>query len=72
MSYRPVGEESEIVVDCDICRESLEDGDLVARFATTAEADEQADAAGWVQTVDGTVCPRENLPHHQARTGQAT
>lgn len=71
MSYRIVGAESEWVVDCDICRKSLEDGDWVIRFATEAQADKAADAAGWVWTVNGTVCPRENLPHILARSGQA-
>ena len=71
MSYRTVGADQELVVDCDICLESLEDGDWVSRFTTEAEAAEQADAAGWVETAVGTVCSRENLPHHRARTGQA-
>ena len=71
MSYRTVGEEQELVVDCDICRESLENGDWVSRFATEAEAAEQADAAGWIETAEGTVCSRENAVHDLARYGQA-
>lgn len=70
MSYRTVGVNS-VVVDCDVCRESLQDGDWVMQFATEAQADTAAVAAGWVQTVEETVCLRENLPHSRARTGQA-
>ncbi|MFB6805406.1 hypothetical protein [Streptomyces sp. NPDC056387] len=55
------------VVDCDICLRSLETGDHVALFATQAEADEQADAAGWTQTGVGMACPREDISHRLAR-----
>jgi hypothetical protein len=70
VSYRPVVA-GLLVVDCDICRESLEDGDWVQRFTTQDDADNAAAAAGWTHTAEGTVCPRENLPHRQARSGQA-
>jgi hypothetical protein len=68
MSYRPV---TSFVVDCDICLRSLENGDHVALYATQAEADEQADAAGWTTTDTGTVCPREDVSHRLARLAQA-
>jgi hypothetical protein len=69
MSFRPV---TSFVVDCDVCAESLEDGDLVALFALTEEAEAEAVAAGWVQLAQGgTVCPREDVSHRLAREGQA-
>lgn len=64
MSYRTV---TSFVVDCDICLRVLENGDLVGLFATTTEADEQADAEGWTKTAAGTVCPREDASHRLAR-----
>ncbi|MFD5508956.1 hypothetical protein ACFWIB_14435 [Streptomyces sp. NPDC127051] len=64
MTCRPV---TSFVVDCDVCLRSLETGDLVALFATTAEADEQADAGDWTKTATGHVCPREDVSHRLAR-----
>lgn len=70
MSYRTV---TSFFLDCDVCLRALENGDLVALFATTEEASQQADVAGWVQPANGgTVCPREDVSHRLARSGQAT
>lgn len=70
MSYRTV---TSFVLDCDVCLRSHENGDHVTLFATTAEADEQADAGDWFKTpTGGHVCPREDVSHRLARTGQAT
>ncbi|MFZ3473150.1 hypothetical protein ACODT3_10550 [Streptomyces sp. 4.24] len=64
MSFRPVA----FVVDCDVCAESLEDGDLIARFATQAAAAKEAEAAGWVRDAGGgMVCARDNELHREAR-----
>jgi hypothetical protein len=68
VSYRTL---TYLVVDCDVCPASLENGDWVALFATEAEAAEQADAGGWVQTAAGMVCPRENVTHRLARGTEA-
>lgn len=64
MSFRPVA----FVVDCDVCAESLEDGDVVIRFASKAAAAKEAEAAGWVlDAAGGMVCARDNEPHREAR-----
>lgn len=63
MTYRTV---TSFVIDCDVCLQPLEAGDGVALFATTAEADEQANAADW----QGGVCPQQDVPHQLARTGR--
>lgn len=70
VSFRTV---TSFVVDCDVCLRSLENGDLVALFATTAEADEQADAGDWLKPkATSHVCPREDVSHRLARNGQTT
>jgi hypothetical protein len=69
MSFRPV---TSFVVDCDVCLRAFEDGDHVALFALTEEAEAEAVAAGWTQLPrGGTVCPREDVSHRLARKGQA-
>ena len=64
MSFRPV---TSFVVDCDVCLRALENGDHVALFSFTEEAEAEAVAAGWTQLPQGgTVCDREDVTHRLA------
>ncbi|MGW2863338.1 hypothetical protein [Streptomyces sp. NPDC001205] len=56
------------VVDCHLCSASLENGDMVAHFATTHEGAVQAVADGWHRLPDGRlVCTRSTQDHEAAR-----
>ncbi|WP_411102503.1 hypothetical protein [Streptomyces sp. cmx-4-9] len=65
MSFRTV---TSFVVDCDVCLHPFENGDHVALFGSTAEAEAAAIASEWVRLgQDGLACPKDDLPHQLAR-----
>lgn len=54
------------VLDCDVCPESLEDGDLAIVLPTPDQITRAGTDAGWTALADGRhVCTRENTAHTQ-------
>ena len=65
MSTRPLACH---IVDCDVCPDSLENGDTVWHFKTEAEALKWAEEEGWTDLGDGRhACTRSNPAHDDAR-----
>jgi hypothetical protein len=58
------------VIDCDLCGESLEDGDTVIRFDSHDEGHQAAIDSGWTDLGNGRhACTRTNQAHDSARAG---
>lgn len=69
MTARPV---AAIVIDCDVCGESLEDGDSVIRYDSRDEGHRAAIDSGWADLGNGQhACTRTNEAHDTARQAVA-